>query len=156
MVMKSRGYSPSEIGKWFITQVDRDSGDEITHLKLQKLIYYAQAWWIANKGEALFDEDMQAWTHGPVVPSIWQEYKNFGWEALPPVENYEFKVPDEIKAFLANVYKTYGKFSAKYLEDLTHREDPWKITRGSLPLEAKCEVPINKDLMKDYYGKRIS
>jgi len=75
---------PSDAARWFINRADRLAGDDMTHLKLQKLIYFAQAWHLANTGEPLFREDMQAWTHGPVVPSVWHAYKQYQWEPIPP------------------------------------------------------------------------
>lgn len=76
-------HTANDVAKWFLSRVDRDSGDSITHLKLQKLVYYAQAWNLAHFGEPLFDEELKAWTHGPVAPSVWHEYKDSRWDALP-------------------------------------------------------------------------
>jgi len=146
--------NPSRIAKWFINRADREAGDAITHLKLQKLIYYAQAWYLANYNRPLFEEDMQAWTHGPVVPSVWREYRDMGWEGLPPVNNFNM-ADKELNEFLEMVYSEYGAYSAKKLEHLTHEEEPWQKTRDGLPLEAKCTKPIDKVLIRDYYASRI-
>ncbi|MBJ7533779.1 DUF4065 domain-containing protein [Rhodomicrobium vannielii ATCC 17100] len=145
---------PSTLAKWFINNTDRDSGDVITHLKLQKLVYYAQAWHLANFNRPIFDEDMQAWTHGPVVPSLWKEYKDKGWDAIPPEPKFNLK-NKRLNEFLMEINRKYGYYSAKKLEHLTHREDPWKQTRGNIPLEAKCTNPIDKILIRDYYAARI-
>ncbi len=145
---------PLKIAKWFINHVDRSAGDDITHLKLQKLLYYAQAWHLGNYGKPLFAEDMQAWTHGPVVPSVWQHYRDFGWQSLSP-ENTKISLNAKLEKFLEAIYDTYGKYTAKNLEVMTHKELPWKKTRGDLPLEAKCTTPISKKLMCEYYGNRI-
>ena len=115
---KDKKLSPSQIAKWFINHVDREAGDDITHLKLQKLLYYSQAWHLANYNESLFEEDMQAWTHGPVVPSVWQEYKDYEWQSLPP-HNEEIQI-EGIEDYLNTVYESYGKFTAKKLEKMTH------------------------------------
>lgn len=153
--MSKKHYSPLDIAKWFINRVDRSAGDSITHLKLQKLLYYTEAWWLANKGAPLFKEDMQAWTHGPVLPSVWHEYKDFGWQSLDPIDGFDFK-HKELEGYLNLVYEKYGKYNAKQLEELTHREDPWKKTRGILPVEAKCTVPIDKELIRTFYAARLS
>ena len=76
-------YKASEIAKWFIARnkADYEMGytDElITNLKLQKLLYYAQGCVMALTDEPLFDEDIQAWEHGPVVPEIYHKYKSYG------------------------------------------------------------------------------
>ena len=157
MAIKSKKLSALKIAEWFINRVDRSSGDDITQLKLQKLIYYAQAWWLANNNESLFKEDMEAWAHGPVAPSVWQEYKDNGWQSLPPIEN--FKLGTQYKAiegFLDSVYESYGKYSAKELEKLTHNEEPWISTRRKLSPEARCEDAIKKEVIRDYYAKRIN
>lgn len=154
-VILSKNISVFDIAKWFINRTDRAAGDDITQLKLQKLLYYAQAWWLANKNETLFEDDMQAWTHGPVVPSIWQEYKEYGWSSLPPVDGFQFE-DAEIEQYLELLYSKYGCHTAKELEELTHKEEPWKITRGNLPLEAKCSKFIDKSIIRDYYSGRIS
>lgn len=142
-----------DLAKWFINRVDRDAGDDITHLKLQKLLYYAQAWHLANYDKPLFDEDMQAWAHGPVVPSVWHSYKDRGWHQLdpemPPV------LASGIKDYLEIVFDRYGGFTAKKLEEITHAEAPWKEARGQLPPEAKCDAIISKKTMREYYKARL-
>ena len=145
---------PSKIAKWFINRVDREAGDDITHLKLQKLIYFAQAWYLANKNQPLFAEDMEAWTHGPVVPSVWHIYKSHQWGSLPP-ESSDPAIDESTTRFLNVIHEKYGKFSAKELERMTHDHKPWKQTRGDLPLEAKCSTPIDKKMMRDFYAERI-
>ena len=151
---KIRTISPTNIADWFLFHVDRCSGSSMTHLKLQKLVYYAQAWSLANFNRTLFDEDVQAWTHGPVSPSVWQQHRESGWSELPPPEAAPaLQRPQD--AILPMVLAEYGKYDAKFLEDMTHMEAPWKRTRGDLPLEARCTKPIPKILMRDFYAKKI-
>ena len=57
------------VARWFVNHADRASGEAITQLKLQKLVYYADAWFLANFDEPLIKEDFEAWAHGPVVPA---------------------------------------------------------------------------------------
>lgn len=143
-----------DVADWMLSRVDLDAGDAITHLKLQKLVYYAQAWHLAYFDKPIFEEDLKAWTHGPVATTVWHKYKEYGWNALPASE----KVPDfqrETLALLAAVYDSYSPFSAKQLEEMTHREDPWIEARGSLPLEARCDTHIKKQTMAQYYRTRI-
>lgn len=153
MLDKGVFVSPSAIATWFINYVDRDAGEAITHLKLQKLIYYAEAWFLANFSRSLISEDLQAWTHGPVSPSVYKKYRDKGWDALPPERPRS--LPHPLNEFLAEVYGEYGQLGAKRLEALTHSEDPWKLTRGDIPPEAKCTKPIDKLLMRNYYAKRL-
>lgn len=145
--------SAREVGRWFLNHADRDAGEALTHLKLQKLIYYAQAWHLANFDRPIFSEDMQAWTHGPVAPTVYEKYRNKGWEALPPEKAVNFT--DDLDDFLKAVFAVYGEYSAKKLEKMTHEEEPWKQTRGSLPDEARCAKPMDKLLIRNFYAKRI-
>jgi uncharacterized phage-associated protein len=144
---------PKEMAKWFINRVDRDAGEALTHLKLQKLLYFAQAYYLANYDEPLFAEDMQAWTHGPVVPSVWHEYKKYSWESIPPGETAN--VADDIIPYLEAIYTHFGKFDAKELERITHAHDPWRLTRGYRRPEEACSEPISKKLIREFYVNRI-
>ncbi|CAA2108963.1 hypothetical protein MBUL_04456 (plasmid) [Methylobacterium bullatum] len=143
--------SANEIAAWFVGNIDRDAGDSITHLKLQKLVYYAQAWSLALRGAPLFEEDLQAWAHGPVAESVYKVYRGAGWDALPPPEQVP-EVSAEVAEHLSSILATYGDFSAKHLERMTHSEAPWLEARGNLPLEARSSSPISKDLMGRFYN----
>lgn len=155
MALDSTGeYRALDVAKWFLLRVDREAGEAMTHLKLQKLVYYAQAWFLANHNKPLFDEEIQAWPHGPVCIAVWHEYKGAGWDALSaPKKAPVFK--KAIESFLQKVWITYGEDNAKSLERQTHAEDPWKDARGSLAPEARCTVEITKRSMRDYYRARL-
>jgi uncharacterized phage-associated protein len=143
--------SASDFAKWFVASLDREAGDSITPLKLQKILYYAQAWALVLLGRPLFDEDFQAWAHGPVVESVYNEYKQYRWEAIPaPTQTPEFDEDEE--NLLCEVWDSYGDFSAKHLEKLTHQEAPWKDARGALPVEARSNAIISKQSMLDFYS----
>ena len=142
--------SPFDVANWFICHIDREAGDSITHLKLQKLIYYTQAWALALKGTSIFQEDFEAWTHGPVIPLIYDHYKHYGFESIPVCE-CEDSVTAELEEILFEVQRVYGEKSARSLELLTHQETPWILARGHLPLEARCTTAISKNNMMEYY-----
>jgi uncharacterized phage-associated protein len=144
-------YTASDVAKWFVASLDREAGDSITPLKLQKIIYYAQAWALVLLKRPLFDEDFQAWAHGPVVENVYNEYKQHGWNAIPaPAETPEFE--EDVEDLLSEVWESYGDFSAKHLERLTHQEAPWKDARGDLPMEARSNSVISKQAMQEYYS----
>lgn len=147
-------YSANDIGDWFLTVVDRESGDSITHLKLQKLVYYAQAWSLVILGKPLFEEDFEAWAHGPVVRSVFDKWRGSGWDALPsPEDSTEL---DEITSkFLDDIYQTYGDLTAKKLEEMTHNEAPWLDARGNLPPEVRSNQTISKDNMHGFYQRML-
>jgi uncharacterized phage-associated protein len=141
------------VARWFINHADREAGGAITPLKLQKLVYYAQAWHLANFGRPLFDDNFEAWAHGPANRALYAKYRDYGWEALPPEKGTN--PPDDVSAFLRSVFDTYGQYSAKKLEQMTHEEAPWMEARGDLPPEAASRAIMSNLSMRNYYGKRI-
>lgn len=152
--MNGAKHTAMEIADWFLRRVDRESGDSITHLKLQKLVYYAQAWYLANHGKPLIEEDCEAWAHGPVFQSVYDKFKNNSWDALPATPKPP-TIDGAISSFLEQVYKVYGPVSAKVLENQTHKEAPWVNTRGDLRPEARCNSPIKKTMIRDFYAAKI-
>ena len=115
-----------DVAKYFLLQADEEAGDTISNLKLQKLAYYAQGFHLALTGKALFPEQVQAWTHGPVSPDLYRAYKEHGSAALPAPEQFDDTAlsPAETE-ILDEVYSVYGQFSAWKLRNLTHEEAPW-------------------------------
>jgi uncharacterized phage-associated protein len=150
--MAKTSYTALDIAKWFINSTDRESGDDITHLKVQKLIYYAQGWSLALLGEPLFDEDFQAWAHGPVSPSVWDEYRDCGYGPLPPTKSKK-KIEGKVARLLESIGENYGIYSAKKLERMTHKERPWLEARGDLPAEARSNALISKKTMEAFFKK---
>lgn len=145
-----------DVAKYFLTKVDRHAGDTITHLKLQKLCYYAQAWYLALEGKRLFDAHFEAWAHGPVNPGLFEEYRHYGYEPIEYPHDFDpDSLTEEEKEFLDEIWDVYGKYSAKYLEYLTHQEKPWREARGNLPDGARCNTPISEETMAEYYRSLI-
>ncbi|QXE21584.1 putative prophage protein (Ps3) [Richelia sinica FACHB-800] len=130
-----------------------ETGSFLSNLKLQKLVYYAQAWYLALYDQSLFAEDFEAWVHGPVIPDLYQEYKKFGWK--PIVKDVEEpKFADQVHEFLAELVAVYFSCDAFELEQMTHREDPWIQARGNIPQDAPSNAIISKEAMKEYYQER--
>ncbi len=140
---------------WLIVHAERH-GDCLTNLKLQKLLYYAQAWHLALYDTPLFDDELEAWVHGPVVPSVYREYKSFGWQPiyLDP-ERYAIALPEEVAAHLEEIYRVYGGYTGHQLELMSHNEDPWQVARGDLPMTEACSNVISPELMRNYYKQRL-
>lgn len=105
--------------------------EPMTNKKLQKLCYYAKAWYLALKDENLFEDDFQAWVHGPVNYDLYLKYKDCGFNRIPMVETTELKnVPEEYIDFASNIFDAYGHLTGGELEIVTHQEDPWIAARG--------------------------
>lgn len=137
---------------YFISKVDTDAGENITHLKLQKLLYYAQAWHLALYDEPLFDNEFQAWVHGPVCPEVFQKYRGCSYKPLPYPEDFDAETIDQDhREFLDQIWDLYGRYDAKFLERLTHQELPWRETRKGIPDGMGSNRTIKNSLMRDYY-----
>jgi uncharacterized phage-associated protein len=145
--------APGKVADFLLTEC-REQGEVLTNLKLQKLLYYSQAWFLALNDRALFEEDFQAWAHGPVLPSQYHRFKEYAWRPL----TVEVDVPDisgEIGEHLTAIIEEFGTETAVALELMTHRETPWIEARDDLPSGAISAAPISKDSMKDYYRSLI-
>ena len=102
---------------------------DITPMKLQKLLYYCQGYSLALTGKAMFPEAIEAWKNGPVVDSVYQEYKKYKNEIIPANDTKTFKDIDEtVKSIVKLVVDEKKWLSAYALSDATHRELPWKST----------------------------
>ncbi|HYH81999.1 MAG TPA: type II toxin-antitoxin system antitoxin SocA domain-containing protein [Longimicrobium sp.] len=133
-----------------MNEVDRRAGDSITNLKLQKLVYYAQAWTMAMLGRPLFTEAVEAWAHGPVVDVVYQEYKGHGYNGLPRSRKKPRFAPEE-RIVLEDVLAAYGEHSATFLEALTHSEAPWRTAWGDRPSTSRSRREIPLSLMGEFY-----
>lgn len=131
------------VSDYFIRRSDLEAGDVMTHLKLQKLLYYAQGWHLALKDAPLFADRIEAWQHGPVCPVVWTRFRESGWNPIPPEvcqTDSEQDLQPETFSFLGEVWDAYGQFTAKRLEEMTHEEPPWKDAWNS-DLNGKAEIP---------------
>ncbi|MEO9123495.1 MAG: type II toxin-antitoxin system antitoxin SocA domain-containing protein [Microcoleus sp.] len=118
-------------------------------------MYYAQAWYLAFEDQPLFDEDFEAWVHGPTIPALFYEYKEqFGFKPiLKEVEKPEF--PEEVQEFLEDLSDDYLFRDAYELELMVRREDPWIKARGELPKDEPSNAIISKESMKEFYKTRV-
>lgn len=117
--------SEKEVVQFFIMK-GLDDEEPITNLKLQKLLYYAKGFHQAIFDNPLFQEKLQAWTHGPVVPSVYHEYKHYGTAPITELEyNPSEKFDGEQLELLNEVWSVFGQFSAWKLRDMSHNEKPW-------------------------------
>jgi len=150
-------YEANEIARYFIRiaseqEVGEDNGKKeyegITHLKLQKLLYFAQVYFLVNKGVAAFKEDMEAWKHGSVVREVYDKYKRT--EGFLEDKEGEINIADEDKELLDSVWEFYGKYSAWKLVDIIHNQKPWidAFKNGQGVIEKKVLQEYYKDLVE--------
>lgn len=124
---------------------------EMTAMKLQKLVYYSQAWALVWDDRPLFSERIEAWANGPVSPDL---YKQHAGEFL--IANLKHGNPDTLddiaKETIDAVLKAYGDKSSQWLSDLTHSEDPWLDARGDIAPGERCSHEITQAAMAEYYS----
>lgn len=125
----------------------------MTQKKLQKLCYYAQGLYGALTDEKLFNEELEAWIHGPVSPLLYNKYKGYGCFNIPKKELKDEN--QELKEIIEQIYRIYGKLDGDQLEYLTHKEKPWRKARGNLePYEPSNEI-ISFEDMKNYFKEKL-
>jgi uncharacterized phage-associated protein len=139
----------------YIIWSSHEAGSFISNLKLQKLLYYVQAWHLAVFQRPLFPEKFRAWIRGPAIPEIYERYKGYGWRNI----DEEVKPPDlepRMVEFLEEVLKEYGALDARYLEQLACHEDLWLAARGDIPIDEPSTATIDEETMGVYYRYRLS
>lgn len=129
-------------------------GLSVTSMKLQKLVYYSQAWHLVWHETPLFEEPIHAWANGPIVPSLYAELKDTftvsfnDWALGEPGEP---SLTEDEKDTIFKVNKYYGPMTAQQLSDLTHQEEPWvRARKGLSPRERGARV-IEHAWMLEYY-----
>ncbi|WP_036293475.1 Panacea domain-containing protein [Methylosinus sp. PW1] len=138
-----------DVAKYVLTKCDKRL--PITTWKLQKLVYYSQAWSLVWDDKPLFYEPIEAWANGPVCPRLYEEHKG------------KFKISELTRGKLSALTKSqketiekvvafYGKYEPQYLSELTHAERPWKEARKGLKAGERGNRVISHDLMAEYYG----
>lgn len=135
--------------KFFIMLANQRDDDFITNLKLNKLLYYAQGAYLARTGRPLFNEQIEAWAYGPVVPSIYRKYKVCGKNPIPFVEEDSVKTRDfteeELDALL-DAAREFGRYTGNALVGMTHEPGtPWSAVYDG----SRAAIP--EDLIYDYF-----
>ena len=139
----------------YILWSSHESGSFLSNLKLQKLLYYVQAWNLAVYGRPLFLEKFQAWIHGPVIPEIYGRFESYQWRNID--EAVERPALDERTiAFIEEVLEEYGPLDARRLEYLTRREDPWIEARKGIDIDEPCFAEIDETVMEQCYRQRLN
>ncbi|RPA62155.1 DUF4065 domain-containing protein [Gordonia oryzae] len=148
--MSDHTYRAIDIAKWFVAWADPE--DALTNMKLQKLLYYAQGHHLGSNGKPLFSDSLQAWSHGPVVPAVYHEFKRFGAAPIELDDSDDFtwdRIDDDTSFYLGQVWNTYGGFTAARLRNMTHEEAPWLNAWGEGDLRGST---IAVDDMRSFFA----
>lgn len=150
--------NPVDLASYFIIRAYEDGIEaEMTNMKVQKLLYYAQSLHLALYDEPLFDDEIQAWRYGPVCPPAYRFYSEFEAKQLPIPEKEESlkTIPEEKKVLLEEVWEYFGGYHAYSLSGMTHGEFPWKKARKGLTPQAASKEPILLEDMKALGYKKL-
>ncbi|NEO58998.1 MAG: DUF4065 domain-containing protein [Moorea sp. SIO4G2] len=143
--------------RYFIVKAYDDGMEaEMTNMKLQKLLYYAQSLHLALYDQPLFDEQIQAWRYGPVCPRAYRFYSEFEAKQLPiPKKDFLSNIPDDKIKLLEETWEYFGSYHAFRLSNMTHGEFPWQKARKGLPSDASSTEPIILEDMKALGKKKL-
>ena len=150
----------------YLVALANSKGEYLTNKKLQKILYYVQSWHLVYFNSPLFDEHPEAWTHGPVYPTVYAHFKEYGYN---PVSLYEYgegitagevlknlvtekKIKKKSRELIFAVLKKYGTLSSLELEVLTHSETPWLEQRKGLGEFDSSGRDISHESMKKSYS----
>lgn len=138
----------STIAKWFINELHPEP------LKLQKLLYFSQGFSYAFYDQPLFEDDIEAWVHGPVVPTVYRKYSHFKYNPIDVI--YELpELENDVLVLLNYVKDNFSKYDSKYLEEITHNQEPWLISREGLDPDERSDKTIPKSALANYFINHI-
>jgi uncharacterized phage-associated protein len=146
--------SAEAIARYFLWLAAREPEEDlVTHMRLQKLLYYAQGWSLAARGAPLFEAGLEAWQHGPVVREVYSRFAAHERRAIPEEEGRdEPSLSDPQKRFVRWVWANYGKFSTSELWRMTHGELPWLSARKGLPDDSREKRPIDAGVTREFFA----
>jgi len=137
-----------------IIDLCHEHGEVITNIRLQKLLYYAQAWYLALKAKPLFADTFEAWPNGPVQPDVYAAFSRFGTSQIERPAA-QITLPKAVESHLGEVLRAYGRMSAYELSLLACQEAPWIEARAGLPSDAMSRAEILQSSMLNYYKSRL-
>lgn len=137
-----------DVAKYILNKKGR-----LTTAKLQKLVYYCQAWSLVWDEEPIFEEKIEAWANGPVVPALFRHHQGQFFVTARGITNGKTRnLNKSEKETIDAVLNHYGDKSAQWLIDLTHLENPWKNARHDCEPGDRCNREISLADMMDYYS----
>lgn len=120
---RKMAYSALEVAKYVINH-EHNNGREISNLRLQKLLYFVQAKVLVETGDPCFDDVMEAWDYGPVVPVVYHKYKIYGsWDIQ--ISDVLVDIEDRIRTFIDAMLDYCRNYPTYQLVEITHKQDPW-------------------------------
>lgn len=125
---------------------------EMTAMKLQKLVYYSQAWSLVWDDKPLFRNRIEAWANGPVAPDLYASHRGLYIVVPGMISGYPTALTKEERETIDVVLGYYGDKSSQWLSDLTHAEAPWRNARAGLPPGERGNTEVSLADMAEYYS----
>ena len=144
-----------DYANFFIDLSNSSEDDLISNLRLNKLLYFAQGCSFAMFDKPLFNEEIEAWQYGPVVPEVYKSFKPCGRNNIEETcgEYSPYQFSDEEMEVLLNVVEKYGKYSSPALVDITHQKNsPW----SNVYEEGKLHIEIPKESIRNYFRNKMN
>lgn len=142
--------SAKDIAKYIIHSF-QEVGDQLSNMKLQKLLYYVQGWHLANFDVPAFEEHLEAWTLGPVQPDVYNDYKKFDFRPITEGIPRQDLKDENLCALIDEILDTYGNETGFALYHMTCQEAPWLTTRGNLSDTEPSHRKIKNSLMLNFF-----
>jgi len=141
-----------DVANWIIRYRAEDIGAPIDPMSLEKHVFYAQCFFLALNGEALFLEEVEAWRNGPVIPNVYHAYKGFGAQPIIPTDDHEEpQLATNVESFLQELVSFFGRYTGIQLSNATHNEEPWCKARDGIGRRDPSTVQIPRETMRKYY-----
>ena len=154
--------SAMDVAKYIITkfcgednEIDTEVSEGVSNLKLQKLLYFCQAFSLVRLGKPMFKESICAWKYGPVVSEVYENYKEYTNEPLPGPEESSSILSDEDMEVVNEVLEMFGGYSAIRLMEITHSHKPWKNLKRRVE-KGERDVTIEQKAIEKYYKPILS
>ncbi len=164
-------YSSKTVANSFLKLAEEHGVTDMSPMKLQKLVYYAHAWFMAYLSESLIEDEIQAWKYGPVIPDIYHAFKRFGNDHITSsavelsfIDNTLLNITAEVPqddqnaiGMIREVFKTYGRYTPIQLSNLTHSEgEPWKAIYDQYPDDLPSGLKIPDELIDACFKKKLA
>ena len=149
------GKSAHVVADHFLLKIVFSAGDTISNLKMQKICYFSQVASLVHREQPIFDDEIQAWAHGPVIPKLYRRFRQYGWQAIDPTDlkTRPSKIlEDGEKLLLDRVWKKLSGYSAKHLEQLSHKDEAWKRQYTPEKPGGRCNNVISTKQILEFYN----
>lgn len=154
------GTTASEVANYLIWLAAHERPEArylLAPIHIQKLLFYIQGWSLIEMGGVMFGEPIEAWTEGPVVDAVYQQFKNTQRNRLiTAVPENEPNLSPSDREMVRAVWSAYRKYAWPTLVDMTHDDPAWIKARGNLPRDQPSKVKIHQDVLKRSFEQKVA